>query len=553
MTTFVKHTKKNILHNISDDIVKLYDNDKCIIVIDAFADNGYNTSLFLKNDRISRVISCQVSNDFNHNISKLDKNLSSKLSICTSLDLLIINNETIDACVFIDNNTHAKIEDIVINYPTYAFIAKINPRYMFNYNKLNDWKITENTTNNSFTIIKGIKYRYDMIIPYSNICFDVNSKQNVQLETFNTFVKDIPICPSVNFADNDIVFMQEFKNFICVLLSKIYKFSNSNDNIKNIEYMTNDDNMCMWRRAFTHESFDKNNNYEVLELLGDANCARSFKNKLTELFDIDKISPRELSEFKAQYMSTLHQSGFSTKLNFRNWCIKDPLYDHGKKLDEDLFESFTGALDFIGSGIEPGHGSVLCDAFIGVIIYSINFNSASSLGIAKTTLLQRFERMYLDKPIIKGDTMEITDQCLIDILKVLPHFPNDKIIGRKNKGDDDNELYTTALSFLENNGLTHVQSNEIKSNRLRDKNNDKYNKIMKETLKHECDDFEIVVFKASDDKNIRSKCVRIYAVKKGGNNDKDKYIPISKMFNYSVEKNQSDINYKIRAMNDFTA
>lgn len=531
--------EKLIERKIIDDIVRFYDQDKKITLI-----NLSKSNYGFKHDRIDSVI--KIKNEMN-----------------------IDNNLFFGCCLFFEKQKKLYQEQIMNK--AYCFCLKTNIETEIDYSLLNNWRITEFICYD-VKIIKGINVFFD-----KTLIQDISDEKK-NSDNFRQFCSYLPKKPSIDLVENQDLWKEEFTEYIRIFLSGLYDEINIpiEDKNEEIKILTQPENMNIWQRSVTHKSYDMNNNYEELELLGDANCARSFKNQIAEKFGIDNVTPKELSELKAQYMSEIHQGKFSKLMNLRNWCIKDPLYEHGDKLDEDLFESFVGALDFLASLIVPGRGSVLCDIFIKIIMRSLNLNKSVSFGIDKTALLQRIEKMYIKKPVVKEKycddgrhlTLKFDDEKQYgDLRKLFPKLPEDGIIAdinADNSIDEDKELYESALSYIENEcGITHTEAMRFRDQKLKDLLANNYNKMMKFVKEKQCDTFEIIIFKPSVDmdkinklkKKMVKKCVKIFAVKLSVDNGKDKFFPLSPMYSFGYDeqtgKTPNERDCKLLAIKNF--
>lgn len=186
---------------------------------------------------------------------------------------------------------------------------------------------------------------------------------------------DLPV-PSQNLTPGSEEWMVEFEKYIRYVLLKFLDEEKTNILI-NGEGMMN-----TWVRAFTHKSYnsDNNYNYEALEFIGDAVCDYAFKMLILERFNED-IKAGELTNLKNLYMSEDFQPYPSRiTFGFRNWVLISENVSLIKKIDEDIFESFIGALHKNGNMYRKGWGPLLGQLFINFLGQKIVFNPEDAIG-----------------------------------------------------------------------------------------------------------------------------------------------------------------------------
>lgn len=180
---------------------------------------------------------------------------------------------------------------------------------------------------------------------------------------------DLPT-PNENVVPGSDEWMVEFQKYIRYVLMKFLDEDKANILI-NGEGMMN-----TWVRAFTHKSYNPDNsyNYEALEFIGDAVCDYAFKMLILERFNED-IKAGELTNLKNLYMSEEWQP-FPSKntFGFRNWVLISQNVSLIKKIDEDVFESFIGALHKNGNTYRKGWGPLLGQLFINFLGQKIVFD-----------------------------------------------------------------------------------------------------------------------------------------------------------------------------------
>lgn len=122
----------------------------------------------------------------------------------------------------------------------------------------------------------------------------------------------------------------------------------------------------VWRRAFTHQSWDRNKvaNYETLETLGDKVLDLTFIEYTLARFP--DISESELTELRNKFVGKKELSQVSKNLGLPNHVLtKFPI---SIDTEEDLFESFFGALQTAADIVMGrGTGYALCKAMLSLI------------------------------------------------------------------------------------------------------------------------------------------------------------------------------------------
>ena len=143
--------------------------------------------------------------------------------------------------------------------------------------------------------------------------------------------------------------------FLIELLSKIA-------NKEDVAKMLKPSGYKVFRKAFTHASIDINENYEVLELLGDAKLDAAFKDFLYFKFP-SVSSPQIFTILDTFFLSKSYLAQLSDKYHLSDYIItKEPLTIDDK---EDLFESFLGALFVVGDKeIQRHMGDVYVTEFV---------------------------------------------------------------------------------------------------------------------------------------------------------------------------------------------
>lgn len=130
--------------------------------------------------------------------------------------------------------------------------------------------------------------------------------------------------------------------------------------------------MNVWARAFTHQSFNLEFNYESLETIGDALLDAAFALILIERFGTKMdVSNQIMTETKNHYMSKAYQAKKALLYGFDQYLRMGSSVDPNISTREDLYESFAGALYFAGemidsdkTGSQSGLGFTLVRLFL---------------------------------------------------------------------------------------------------------------------------------------------------------------------------------------------
>lgn len=106
------------------------------------------------------------------------------------------------------------------------------------------------------------------------------------------------------------------------------------------------DNMKLFEKAFTHPSYDENNNYEILEFTGDGILKGILTIYIPQRFPDLTTSEGKLSKIRRSLEMSKTLSGIALKLGFWNFVRGDEETMNKKrnKTLEDVYEAFIGAL-----------------------------------------------------------------------------------------------------------------------------------------------------------------------------------------------------------------
>ena len=217
-----------------------------------------------------------------------------------------------------------------------------------------------------------------------------------------------------------------------------------------------------WVQAFTHKTIDLNDNYEVLEMLGDRAMKFAFADYMIQR--IVGIKESQLTELQNYYLTTIPQANMAKKYGFGQYIriVKQPR----EKVLEDVLESFFGALMRVSEDVASGYGYYNVFAMISFFYRDEDIENKLpelSSGQAKTVVTQSFPKLHL--PNLIEDWYQENDQVRF-VLKlplqsreyfeaygiILP-----SVIGQGvgvSKKVASKRAYEQALKILRQNGVT---------------------------------------------------------------------------------------------------
>jgi dsRNA-specific ribonuclease len=195
---------------------------------------------------------------------------------------------------------------------------------------------------------------------------------------------------------NEIYYGNRGEEFKQVILSFLRK---GNLKTKYINFLTNDENMVLYGHAFTSDTVDTNNNYEIYEQLGDLSANKfivSYAYKVYPQLSCPQGVP-VVAQLRIRYgaKKTFFQIGetlglwdyISASVEERNSKKKDLL--------EDCFEAIIGVTEFILDNFyRPGVGygivyDILTTIFNEMPPMSLEYNE---LKTSKTRLKEMFDK-----------------------------------------------------------------------------------------------------------------------------------------------------------------
>ena len=196
---------------------------------------------------------------------------------------------------------------------------------------------------------------------------------------------------------DDAIYQDELRNFIREILPIVIPEDGVNDFGPIHDKFLTTESMATWTKAFTHPSVEPNidENYEVLELLGDRNMTAAFVIYLYEIYN-RQITESELSELNRAYLSTKMQSKLSVFLGLPGFLISEEkeLLIQNPKIQEDLLESFAGALLVLGNKlIGNTYGYLMVYNLVVYLFSNVDIDFSQTLGDVKTQVKEIIENL----------------------------------------------------------------------------------------------------------------------------------------------------------------
>jgi len=235
--------------------------------------------------------------------------------------------------------------------------------------------------------------------------------------------------------------MSSFRAFIQSLL----KTATIDDEY--VKILTGEPQMKIFQDAFTHKSFDPNNNYELLEIVGDGIIKGILTQYIVKKFpkqDLLKWVPEikqetdgqkglagVVSKIRRNLEQSKSLSGVALKLGFWEFVKGDEktiTQDRNKTL-EDVFEGFIGALtEVIDSTIRDGLGYYYAKNFVNLQLDTLDLTITPEMlddPITRLNELYKANVISGGKPPLKWGDAKYTDtQLSIPRVSTLPKTGN---------------------------------------------------------------------------------------------------------------------------------
>jgi dsRNA-specific ribonuclease len=145
-----------------------------------------------------------------------------------------------------------------------------------------------------------------------------------------------------------------------------------------------------WFKVFTSEYVDPDNNFELLELVGDRTLEIAFVRIVLERAEAQgvKMSPKTITPLKSEYMSTEFQSRLADRLGLNDTVIR--AYRITPAIKEDVFEALFGAIFEVGNDVQDGIGYLFAQNLLGELLSNVRINLTEVYEKPKTQVIQFF-------------------------------------------------------------------------------------------------------------------------------------------------------------------
>ena len=195
----------------------------------------------------------------------------------------------------------------------------------------------------------------------------------------------------------------------------------------------------LYTKALTHKSYDKNNNYEKLEFLGDRVLGLVISKKLLEIFPDEK------------------EGTLDKKL--ASLVNKNKCYEIGKQLKLDKLVKI-GNLRLKKQIVEKKIVSDSCEAILGAIYLDKGFDFAEKF------ILRNWETDINDKNIIIIDAKTKLQEYSLKKFKVLPIYKFISNTGPKHKPNFKVAVKIKDTSFVEAEGSSKKLAQQAAATKL---------------------------------------------------------------------------------------
>tara|TARA_B100000003_G_C10914754_1_gene364724 strand:+ start:708 stop:1373 length:666 start_codon:yes stop_codon:yes gene_type:complete len=198
-------------------------------------------------------------------------------------------------------------------------------------------------------------------------------------------------------------------------------------------------NLELYKKALTHKSYDKNNNYEKLEFLGDRVLGLCISKKLLEIF------PNEKEGILDKKLASL--------------VNKNKCFEIGKDLKLDQFVKI-GNLTLKKQIIEKKIVSDACEALIGAIYLDKGFDFVEKF------ILKNWSKHINDKNIIIIDAKTKLQEYSLKKFKILPIYKFISDTGPKHKPNFTVAVKIKNSTFVEANGSSKKLAEQAAATKL---------------------------------------------------------------------------------------
>ncbi len=198
-------------------------------------------------------------------------------------------------------------------------------------------------------------------------------------------------------------------------------------------------NTALYSKCLTHKSFDKKNNYEKLEFLGDRVLGLSISKKLFEIF------PNEEEGILDKKLASL--------------VNKNKCYEIGKRLKLDKIVKI-GNLRLKNQIVEKKIVSDACEALIGAIYLDKGFDFVEKF------VLKNWNKDINDKSIIIVDAKTKLQEFSLKKYKLLPTYKFISDTGPKHKPSFKVAVKLKNTVFVEAEGTSKKLAQQAAAKKL---------------------------------------------------------------------------------------
>lgn len=243
--------------------------------------------------------------------------------------------------------------------------------------------------------------------------------------------------------------MSSFRKFIQSLLKR------AKINAEHRASFTDEDGMKLFQAAFTHATFDPNNNYEIWEFIGDGILKGILSQYIPRRFPELATGEGVLSKARRSLESdkTLAQLGINLGFWEHVQAGEEILQRNRNKTVEDVFEAFIGVLtEIVDRRVKRGLGYIYAYNFVQSVL------DERELVFSKETLddpITRLNELYKSKelqgglrPLKWGDAVYVDRRLPLPLVQELPRDPRIQI--------GDMVIQNTTVFVYTRNGWTHV-------------------------------------------------------------------------------------------------
>lgn len=226
----------------------------------------------------------------------------------------------------------------------------------------------------------------------------------------------------------------------------------------------------IWHNAFTHYSYDYDNNYEVLEYLGDRYVGAVFTSFVNDKFP-NLLNPGTATHFYHMYMSGNPHANYTSQMGLDRYVRSNIPIDF--KIRKNLFESFIGALWENAENIGSGYGFVLVKELLAYMFAKFVPHSDLQYGSARNQVTDIFMRLDWGRVNIETKSVDNGSNVTITLpfiaLKMLasnninasPQIAN---VTKSSLKTAEADVWWSALAYLRSIGVTREFVNRIKYN-----------------------------------------------------------------------------------------